>query len=156
MTGTPVTSLSGQLQNFTTDFQKQFPSFNTFLEKAGGDPATMSTYYKDWSANTTAAAQQAMKAAGMNVNQISGETSQLDTLVQQSQTAAGRMQAIQAGNQIAAMQVQQLQKMRTMLNDQIQAGSSWYAQQAETAAAKMAADQQADSGTVVDSPAKGY
>lgn len=141
-------ALAGQLQDFTTRFQSDYPGFDTYLQKAGGDPAGMSTFYQNWSQNTTAAAQTAMQSSGMNVNQIPGETATLGTLVQQSQTAAGRLQAIQAGNQISAMMVQQLQKMRTMLNDQTQAAGTWQAQQAASVAAKMAADQKFLSGTL--------
>jgi P-type conjugative transfer protein TrbJ len=44
----------------------------------------------------------------------------LNTLEQQSQGAGGRMEAIQAGNQISAQVVRHLQKIETLLSSQIQ------------------------------------
>lgn len=149
-------NLAGQMDSFTDDFQNRYKDFDTFLQEAGGDPAALSEYYGKWADATSESAATAMRSAGMNVNQIGDESARLDELVNQSQTAAGRMQAIQAGNQISGMMVQQLQKMRTMVNDQIQAQGAWQAQVAAEAAAKQAADEKALGGTFENSAPAGY
>lgn len=149
-------SLAGQMDGFTNDFQNRYRDFDTFLANAGGDPEALSGYYREWAEATSASAATAMRSAGMNVNQIGDESVQLNELVRQSQNAAGRLQAIQAGNQISGMMVQQLQKMRTMVNDQIQAQSVWQAQVAAEAAASQAADQQALGGTYENNSSSNY
>jgi P-type conjugative transfer protein TrbJ len=97
-----------------------------------------------------------MEVAGANVNAIPGEDQTLATLVNQSQSAQGRLQAIQAGNQIAAQEVQQMQKLREMMNAQIQNESLYYAQAIQRQEIDDAASEQFHSGTVDNSGIKGY
>ena len=49
----------------------------------------------------------------------------MQQLVNASQTATGRMQAIQVGNQIAAQLVDEMQKLRQLLMTQIQVQSQY-------------------------------
>lgn len=66
------------------------------------------------------------------------------------------MQAIQVGNEIAAQQVQQLQKLRQMLDAQIQSQSMWYAQQIERQTIDDAFREQYRSAPVQNSAAKEF
>lgn len=149
-------NMAGQMTGFTSDFSDQYKDFDTFLTEAGGDPAALKSYYGEWSDQTSMAARTAMQSSGMNINQIGGETDTLNELVAQSQSAEGRMQAIQAGNQISAMMVQQMQKMRVMVNDQIQAQNVYQAQVAAESAATKAADDTALGGQFANSGARAY
>ncbi len=149
-------SMSGAMTGFTADFSNQYQDFDAFLAEAGGDPGALKSYYGEWADQTSAAARTAMQSSGMNVNQIGAETQTLDALVSQSQTAEGRMQAVQAGNQISAMMVQQMQKMRVMVNDQIQAQNVYQAQMAAEAAATKAADDTALGGRFDNSGAQSF
>jgi P-type conjugative transfer protein TrbJ len=97
-----------------------------------------------------------MEVAGANVNAIPGEDQTLTTLVNQSQSAQGRLQAIQAGNQIAAQEVQQMQKLREMMNAQIQNESLYYAQAIQRQEIEDAATAQFHSGQLIHSTPKGY
>jgi P-type conjugative transfer protein TrbJ len=66
------------------------------------------------------------------------------------------MQAIQAGNEIAAQQVQQMQKLRQMLNDSVQSQSMWYAQNIERQAVDDAFVQTFQNGHVVRAGSKSF
>jgi P-type conjugative transfer protein TrbJ len=90
------------------------------------------------------------------VNAIPGEDQTLTTLVNQSQSARGRLQAIQAGNQIAAQEVQQMQKLREMMNAQIQNESLYYAQKIQRQAVDDAAAASWSTPAVQQSAVKGY
>ncbi|WP_454854049.1 P-type conjugative transfer protein TrbJ [Rhizobium binxianense] len=124
-------ALSGNLSNFDQRFRDQFGDYNRYLSQVGQSPTYMQDNYKRWNEQGSDAMRVAMQSAGMNVSAIASEDAMLSQLVARSQNAQGRMQAIQAGNEIAAQQVQQMQKLRQMLNDQIQSQSMWYAQSIE-------------------------
>jgi P-type conjugative transfer protein TrbJ len=66
------------------------------------------------------------------------------------------LQAIQAGNQIAAHEVQQMQKLREMMNAQIQNESMYYAQKVQRQEIEDAATAQFNSGKLIHSTPKGY
>lgn len=124
-------ALAGSIANFDQQYRQQFTDYNTYLMRVGQSPNYMQENYRQWSQHGYEAMRTAMQSAGMNVSQIESEDALLAQLVARSQNAQGRMQAIQAGNEIAAQQVQQLQKLRLLLNDQIQSQSLWYAQNIE-------------------------
>lgn len=149
-------SMAGQLSNFDQNFRNRFTDYNSYLNKTGKSPTYMADNYKQWSQDGFNNARTAMEAAGMNVNDIPNEDAVLSRLVQQSQSAKGRMQAIQAGNQIAAQQVQQLQKLRQMENARIQAQGNWYAQAIERQAVSDAAAQSFQSGRVANDTPKSF
>jgi P-type conjugative transfer protein TrbJ len=121
-------SLAGNMTDFDSRFRSQFGDYNRYLSQVGQSPTYMADNYKRWSEQGLDSMRVAMQSAGMNVGAITSEDAMLSQLVARSQNAQGRMQAIQAGNEIAAQQVQQMQKLRQMLNSQIQSQSMWYAQ----------------------------
>jgi len=150
-------ALAGNLSNFDSNFQSRFPGYSSYLNSIGTNPGTVQNYYQQWSQNGLDANKTAMAVAGDNVNQIPAEDQTLAGLVNQSQSAQGRLQAIQAGNQIAAQQVQQMQKLREMMNAQIQNESMYYAQNIQRHALDDAETAQFYSGTVDNSgPTVGY
>ena len=124
-------ALAGRLANFDDQFRDQFGDYNDYLEEVGESPEYMEENYEQWSEQGLDQMRVSMKAAGMNVSAIAKEDQMLAQLVQRSASAEGRLQAIQAGNEIAAQQVQQLQMLREMSYAQIQAQSTWYAQNIE-------------------------
>ncbi len=124
-------ALSGNLSNFDERFRQQFGDYDRYLSQVGQSPTYMQDNYKRWNEQGSDAMRVAMQSAGMNVSAIASEDVMLSQLVARSQNAQGRMQAIQAGNEIAAQQVQQMQKLRQLLNDQVQSQSMWYAQNIE-------------------------
>ncbi|MEN5458740.1 P-type conjugative transfer protein TrbJ, partial [Klebsiella pneumoniae] len=70
---------------------------------------------------------------------------------------AGRMQAIQAGNEIASQNVQQLQKLRDLIATQINMQGNYMAQQQDRVQLDDALRQQRRSGTITQTGSnKGY
>lgn len=124
-------ALSGNLSNFDQKFRQHYSDYDTYLQRNGQSADYMQDNYKRWSEEGFDAMRVAMQSSGQNVSAIDDEDAMLSQLVARSQNAQGRMQAIQAGNEIAAQQVQQTQKLRVMLNAQIQSQSAWYAQNIE-------------------------
>ena len=93
-------------------------------------------------AGQTVNARTAMQAAGVNTRTFEDENAMLDQLVSRSQSAVGRQQAIQAGNEIAAQNVQQLQKLRDLVATQITLQGNYMAQQNERQSVSDASEQQ--------------
>ena len=75
----------------------------------------------------------------MQSDMFATEEQTLIALQVQSQTAAGRMQASQAGNLIAAQQVRQLQKLRQLQMAQMQMQAVYMARELDQQAAQQAA-----------------
>ena len=71
-----------------------------------------------------------MRAAQLQERQFATEEELMNTLQLMGETAGGRMQAIQIGNQIAAQQVRQTQKLRALVMAQMQMQASFMAFQA--------------------------
>lgn len=65
--------------------------------------------------NTVAGLQDALRTQAMVVGNIGGEQSQMTALVQASQSATGALAATQAGNQLLALQAQQLADLTALL-----------------------------------------
>lgn len=149
-------ALAGNMSNFDQRFRDTYGNYNSFLSRAGQSPTYMADNYKRWQEQGSDSMRVAMQASGQNVSAIADEDAMLSQLVARSQTAQGRMQAIQAGNEIAAQQVQQLQKLREMLNAQVQSQSTFYAQQVERQAVDDAFRQQYRSVPVQNSAAKAF
>lgn len=127
-------SLAHSVGNLDERFRENFRGYEDYLASLGMSENTLPDRYRKWSEEGFDNARLAMTAAGIQTSAFATEEASLQQLVQRSSTAAGRLQAIQAGNEIAAQQVQQMQKMREMLASQITLQSNWVAQQTERAA----------------------
>lgn len=124
-------SLAHSMTNLDSAFREQFKGYDDYLRSAGKASEMMPDRYTKWAEQGFDNARTAMKAAGMQTSAIAGEEDVLRQLVNRSSTAAGRMQAIQAGNEIAAQQVQQLQRLREMIAANITLQGNYMAQQTE-------------------------
>ena len=127
-------ALGRQIQNMDSQFNMQFPGFQSYLDSAAASaevPAssTMPERYKKWSEQGRDNVKAAMEAANLNTSTFESEDAQLSRMVARSQSAAGRMQAIQAGNEIASLNVQQLQKLRDLIATQINMQGNYMAQE---------------------------
>lgn len=121
-------SLGRNISNLDSKFNEQFKGYDAYLKTQGTSSAAVSSQFKKWSAQGLDNARTAMKSAGMNTSSFSSEDAMLNQLVSRSQTSAGRMQATQVGNEIAAQNVQQLQKLRDLVATQIQLQGNHMAQ----------------------------
>lgn len=127
-------SLAHSMSNLDQQFRDQFKGYEDYLSSIGQGSNNMPDRYEKWAASGFDNARTAMEAVGMNVSTFEAEDALLSSLVQRSSSAQGRMQAIQAGNEIAAQQVQQLQKLREMIAANVTLQANYVAQQTERAA----------------------
>lgn len=135
-------SLGRQIQNMDSQFNTVFPGFESYLNQAANSAEVPARErYKRWSEQNRDSVKTALEAADLNTSTFESEDALLDRMVARSQLATGRMQAIQAGNEIASQNVQQLQKLRDLLATQINMQGNYMAQQGERKSASEAAEQ---------------
>ncbi len=127
-------ALGRNIQNLDSQFNTQVPGWQQYLNEvanSGQYPAsqTMPDRYEKWSQQGRDNVKTAMESANMNTSTFESEDAQLNRMVARSQSAAGRMQAIQAGNEINSQNVQQLQKLRDLVATQINMQGNYMAQE---------------------------
>lgn len=150
-------SLGRQIHNMDSEFNNQFPGFQSYLNGAA-NPAelTLQEQYKNWSEQGRDNVKTALEAANLNTSTFESEDTKLDSIVARSQSARGRMQAIQAGNEIASQNVQQLQKLRDLLATQINMQGNYMAQQGDRKAMSEATEQKFKDQPTIRGGSKGY
>jgi P-type conjugative transfer protein TrbJ len=98
--------------NLANEFTQMYPGYTV--------PTNYEQSYRQWGSNSLGGIQGALAAAGLQSDQLDDEDGVLAVLESLSDGAVGHMQAIQAGNMIAAQVVQQLQKLRQLQMAQMQ------------------------------------
>ncbi len=141
-------SIGRQVSNLDERFHQQFQGYQSYLNSTGTSASVMPGRYREWAEQGLDNARTALAAAGIHINTMSEEDAVLDQLVQRSSSASGRMQAIQAGNEIAAQNVQQLQRLRDLLATQVTLQSNYIAQEVERTAAENAFNERFRSGQI--------
>lgn len=84
--------------------------------------------YQKWSQTTMDSIKGTLEAHKMTMDQFSTEESTMSTLRSHLGSSGGALQALQAGGEIAAEQVSQLQKLRQTMVAQSQAQTAFMAQ----------------------------
>lgn len=148
-------ALGRNLQNLDQQFNTQVPGWQQYLNEVANSaqyPAsqTMPDRYEKWSQQGRDNIKTAMKAANMNTSSFESEDAQLQRMVARSQSAAGRMQAIQAGNEINSQTVQQLLKLRDLVATQINMQGNYMAQEQNRRDLDNALNTQRRSGTIIN------
>lgn len=112
-------ALSYSIQNLDGQFKQTYPGFassENYLED-----------YKTWSQTSMDTLRGTLGSAGLQANQFSGEQTTMNQLASLSQTAEGRMQALQVGNMVSLQEVAQLQKLRQLVIAQMNAQNTYAA-----------------------------
>lgn len=127
--------LLGQAQRIAFDvqqidqaFQGQYGNINLSLS----DQQLIGQARERWQ-NTVAGLQDAMRVQAGVVGNIDGQRAEMSALVGQSQGATGALQAAQAGNQLLALQAQQLADLTALIAANGRAQALGAAEQATTA-----------------------
>ena len=126
--------LLGQAQNIAYNVQNIDSAFQSTYGAANAtqsDQALIANAQQRWQ-NAVSALQDAMRVQAGVVGNISVNQSQVASLVGSSQSAVGALQATQAGNQILALQSQQLSDLTAAIAAQGRAQSLKDAQQVAT------------------------
>lgn len=126
-------SLAYSASNIAEQFSNTFKGYNS--------PTNFKQAYSGWTASTLDTLKGVFSANQMQSAQFAKEEDTLIYLRSKSESAAGQMQALQVGAQIAEQQVQQLQKLRQLMMVQASAQNAYLATQTDKeAAARATAD----------------
>jgi P-type conjugative transfer protein TrbJ len=123
-------SLSYTMSNLDGNFRLRFPGYSSSTNYGQS--------YQTWSQTSLDSIRGALNAAGLQNSQFNSEQALLQTLQGQSQSAVGRMQAIEVGNQIAENQAEQLMKLRQLMMADMQSKASYQGALVQAEATKQA------------------
>jgi type IV secretion system protein TrbJ len=123
-------ALSYTMSNLDGSFRARFPGYSSTTNYGQS--------YQIWSQTSLASTLGALKAAGLQNSQFDSDEALLRTLQGQSQTAVGRMQAMEVGNQIAENQAEQLMKLRQLMMADLQSKASYQGSLVQAEATKQA------------------
>lgn len=129
------------LENLDEVFKQQFSGFeDAFQISLGGMgfEGTMQDYTQRWSEENLETIKTVLKGIGKSAEDFQTEADTLRELQSMSQSAEGRLQAIQAANQIATFEAQQLMKLREVAYAQIQIVANQLAREEDEKAKKAA------------------
>lgn len=131
-----VQSLSYQGNNIEQQIRQRYQGYSAY---SGNGSTSITGKYNQWSNETNSSISATMAALGMQNNQFSDEDALMRQLEAMGNSAQGRMQAAQVGNQMAAQSIRQTQKLRQLMMLQTQMQANWIAQQQDQADVKAAA-----------------
>ena len=123
-------SLSYTMSNLDGNFRLRFPGYSSSTNYGQS--------YQTWSQTSLDSIRGALNAAGLQNSQFNSDQALLQTLQGQSQSAVGRMQAIEVGNQIAENQAEQLMKLRQLMMADMQSKASYQGALVQADATKQA------------------
>lgn len=115
-------------QNVDALYAHMYPGYSTYLNQDISS-AILQQKHIDWSQRNTDNIKATLKASGIQEQTLLNEQDRMDTIVNMSKTSEGRLQAIQAGNLIAAEEVASLQRLRQLIMVNNQHMANYQAQQ---------------------------
>jgi len=126
-------SLAYSLGNYDALWRKTYPGYGGYV------PTGYYNRYQNWAQTTLDTVVGAMRAAGLQGQQLNSEVALIKNLEAQSQSADGRLLALNVATQMADQQAQQMQKLREIMLADMQSKAAYYGtviqQQAEQTAA---------------------
>ena len=125
-------ALSYSLANLDSLFRARFPGY-------GYSGTGYYVRYRNWSQTSLDTTLGALRAAGLQGQQLQSEQSVLNSLRSMAQSTNGRMEALQVMGQIAEQQVQQLMKLRELMMADMSSKQSYQAAVIQKQAASEAA-----------------
>lgn len=149
-------SLMWRAQNMDQQFNYMYPGYQSYLYSVGQGGPTFSQKYRDWSERNNEGIVSSARVSGMTVRSGEDTAALLERMALQSSTAGGQVQAVQAGNQIAALQVQELLKLQAMIDAQIKMQANYLAIENERRGMDDAFRAQYRSAPVTHSPSRGF
>lgn len=126
-------SISYAASDVANVFEGRFPGYVA--------PTDWPAAYKSWSSSVLDTLRGTLVSAGRNVADARDVQTALDALRSSNDGAQGRLEALQIGNQIASLQVEEIAKLRQLFAAQINAQNAYLgAQEAKEAGAAAAFD----------------
>lgn len=115
--------LANAMQNLAAQFNKQYPGY----QPAQDYPQQ----YQLWSTNTMTIFQETLKNIGVQLSNNQNEQISLEALHSFNNSPQGRLQALQTGNNLAAMTTQQTIQLRQLIANQARAENAYVAYQVQ-------------------------
>ena len=104
--------------------QQRFQSYADLKEHLP-NKESFSTAYQSWSDTNRDTIAGTLSAASLTADQFDSEERTMKELRGMSESADGQMKALQVGHQIAAQQVDQMQKLRGLVSQQMTMMGTW-------------------------------
>ena len=142
-------ALAYSLGNLDQVFRSTYPGYAT-------NPAAYYQNYQRWSQTSLDTTLGALRAAGLQNQQMQSEEAIIGSLEFMSQTADGQMQALNVLGQISDQQVQQLMKLRELMMADMSSKQAYQATMIQQQAADQAATQWFFTGGPVIGDGKTY
>ncbi len=142
-------ALAYSLGNLDQLFRKTYPGYGT-------NPTVYYRNYQKWSQTSLDTTLGALRAAGLQSQQMRSEQAVINSLESMSRTADGQMQALNVLGQISDQQVQQLMKLRELMMADMSSKQAYQAAVIQQQAANEAAAQWFFTGGPVTSDGKTY
>lgn len=142
-------ALAYSLGNLDQVFRSTYPGYST-------SPTIYYQNYQRWSQTSLDTTLGALRAAGLQSQQMQSEESIIGTLEFMSQTADGQMQALNVLGEIDDQEVQQLMKLRELMMADMSSKQAYQAAVIQQQAADQAATQWFFTGGPVTSDGKTY
>jgi type IV secretion system protein TrbJ len=101
-------------------WQKTYPGYTSYARTG------YYTRYQNWAQTTLDTVNGAMRAAGLQGQELSNEVSLITNLESQSESADGRLLALNVLTQMADQQEQQMQKLRQIMLADMQSKAAYY------------------------------
>ena len=124
-------SIPYTLSDVADVFEGRFPGYVA--------PTDWPTAYDSWSTSALDTLRGALASAGRNVADAPSVQAALDALRSSNDSAQGRLEALQIGNQIASLQVEEMTKLRQLFAAQINGQNAYLGAQEAKAAGSAAA-----------------
>lgn len=141
-------AISYTASNLDSQFALHFPGY-----VSTGNGQTYQQQYQANTDHTLATINNALASIGINMNDLSSESSRLDVIHTHVQGAVGQTQALQALSEVNEELVTQTQSLRQIVSAQANSESTYYAQQIQKEASSEAELQEVLSKGKTDIPA---
>lgn len=112
-------ALSYDLADLSTAFEERFPGYEA--------PEDYRAAYEAWSKASMDTLRGTLVSAGQNVGDASSVESALRRLKSANESTEGRLEAIQVGNELASLEIEELAKLRQLLAAQITSQNTYLA-----------------------------
>ena len=121
-------TLRGDIVGLGQVFNSLFPEQSLFGELAGASPEQVETanaryqqQWDKWAERVDQASQATFQLSGQQLSDLQSDSGKLQSYIDSLLSSPdGQMKAIQAGNQLAALQVQEARQLRELMATQIQ------------------------------------
>ncbi|MCL2029801.1 MAG: P-type conjugative transfer protein TrbJ [Deltaproteobacteria bacterium] len=120
-----VKLLKGDILGMSEVFNETYPELELIKNIARGDSdKSIKEIWEIWSKETDRAAEATFQVTGQQLKDLAENSDDLDRHISDLlSTPEGQMQALQSGNSLAAIQIDEMRKLRTMMAVSIQSAT---------------------------------